>query len=213
MCSCAIVTFTGCAPVAPYVKPTAPPTGMPGIYHRVEKGDTLWKISKMYNADLERIADINRITDNTKIEIGQQIFIPDAKQPVAQTPKYLSDDFAWPLRGRVISGFSSISNNMVNKGINIQPYGNPDVFAARQGKVVFYSDDFGVFGKTIIIDHGDGLSSVYARNSQVFIKVGDIVSKGACIARTGASGRDRNAYLHFEIRKGYIPQNPSYYLP
>ena len=117
------------------------------------------------------------------------------------------------MRGRVITSFGQNSSNTINKGINIKPYSNQDVVAARGGKVVFYSEDFDGFGKTIIIDHGDGLLTVYSRNAQVFIKAGDVVQKGALIAKAGSAGRDKNTYLHFEIRKGHIPQNPYFYLP
>ena len=204
--------FAGCA-TTPYVKPVLTPPGIPGVYHRVEKGQTLWRISKMYNVELEEIVGINHISDATAIEVGQLIFIPRRQIAQAPTVKYSSDDFIWPLKGKVISTFGQTFNNIINKGINIQPYGNQDVIAARDGRVVFYADDFGVFGKTLIIDHGDGLSSVYARNSQVFAKVGDGIKKGAVIAKAGTAGRDKNTYLHFEIRKGPAPQNPHYYLP
>jgi murein DD-endopeptidase MepM/ murein hydrolase activator NlpD len=102
---------------------------------------------------------------------------------------------------------------MVNKGINIAPTGSPDVLAMRSGKVIFYADNFGSFGKTIIIDHGDGLSTVYARNQDVFIKPGEWVKKGSVIAKAGSAGRDKDIYLHFEIRRSGAPQNPYYYLP
>ena len=102
---------------------------------------------------------------------------------------------------------------MLNKGINIQPYSGSDVVAARSGRVVFYADNFGGYGKTIIIEHEDGLSTVYARNQSVFTKAGESVQKGAVIAKAGSAGRDKNTYLHFEIRKGHIAQNPYYYLP
>jgi len=206
-----IGNFIGCAG-APYVKPLPP--GLPGFYHRVEKGQTLWRISKAYNVDLDEIAGINHIPDTASIEENQLIFIPGHKKekraiPAAGAP----DDFIWPIRGRVIAAFGQTSDNMINKGINIQPQNNLDVVCSRQGKVVFYAGDFGGFGKTIIINHGDGFSTVYARNSEAFIKVGENVAQGALIARAGSSGRDRNTYLHFEIRKGRIPQNPFFYLP
>lgn len=205
------MTFTGCA-TAPYVKPIAP-AGIPGIYHRVEKGQTLWRISKLYNVDLDEIANINRIPDAANIETGQLIFIPHRQRQLPMTDKYSSDDFIWPLKGKVIATFGQTFNSMLNKGINIQPYSNSDVVAVRSGKVIFYKDDFGPFGKTVIIDHGDGFSTVYARNAQVFIKAGDNVQKGMVIAKAGSAGRDKFRYLHFEIRKGYIPQNPFFYLP
>jgi len=203
--------ISGCAS-APYVKP-AVPIGMPGIYHRVQRGETLWRISKIYNADIDEITRINHIADNTNIEVGQQIFIPRAQRPQLAPVRYANDDFIWPVKGRIITGFGQTFHNMINKGINIQPYGTLDIVAARQGRVVFYSDNFGVFGKTIIIEHADGLSTVYARNAQVFIKLGDIVQKGTCIAKAGSAGRDGSTYLYFEIRKGYVPVNPLHYLP
>ena len=201
----------GCAP-APYVKPTLPPS-MPGIYHRVEKGQTLWRISKIYTVDLDEIVKINRIADASSIDVGQLIFIPRRQKPQVLAAKSLSDDFIWPLRGRVISTFGQTFNNLINKGLNIQTYHNSDIVASRSGRVVFLGDNFNDFGKTIIIDHGDGFSTVYARNSRVFIKPGDYVQKGIIIARAGSAGRDKNIYLHFEIRKGHLPQNPYFYLP
>ena len=200
-----LLNLTGCAP-APYVKPTAP-AGIPGIYHRVEKGQTLWRISKLYGVDLDEVARINHIPDTANIETGQLIFIPHRQRQLPMPDIYTSDDFIWPIRGRVIATFGQTFNNMLNKGINIQPYNNFDVVASRSGKVIFYKDNFGYFGKTLIIDHGDGFSTVYARNAQVFIKVGDNVPKGTVVAKANKT------YLHFEIRKGYIPQNPFFYLP
>jgi lipoprotein YgeR len=205
-----LFAFFGCAP-APYVKPTiAPP--MPGIYHRVEKGQTLWRISRIYNVDLDEIARTNHIADTASIEVGQLIFVPNRQKPQTQPPKYFSDDFIWPLKGKIIATFGQTFNNMINKGINIKPYNNINVVAARSGTVVFYTDNFFSFGKTVIIDHKDGFSTVYTRNSQVFVKAGDAVQRGAIIAKVGSAGRDRIEYLHFEIRKGHIPQNPYFYL-
>jgi len=206
-----LLNFIGCVP-SPYMK-TAVPPGLPGTYHRVERGQTLWRISKLYDVDLGEIAAINHISDAAKIESGQLIFIPNRQRQIPAFNRYSSDDFIWPIRGKVIATFGQTFNNMLNKGINIQPYNNLDIVAARSGRVVFYKDNFGYFGKTLIIDHSDGFSTVYARNSQVFIKVGENVEKGTVIARVGSAGRGKNTYLHFEIRKGYTPQNPFFYLP
>jgi len=214
----AIAGLNGCAGPTPAMVSPPPPhapaaTSVPGTYHHVQKGQTLWRIARMYNVELDEIASINHIPDTTSIEVGQQIFIPRRQKPVSTGLDYSSGDFIWPVNGRVISTFGEISNNMVNKGLDIRPSSSAEVQAARSGKVVFYAEDFGGFGKTVIIDHGDGFSSVYARNSEVFIKSGDSVKKGAVIARAGSSGRDNGVYLHFEIRKAHIPQNPLFYLP
>jgi murein DD-endopeptidase MepM/ murein hydrolase activator NlpD len=208
-----LLFLNGCA-TAPYETPAKPQFAMPGIYHRVEKGQTLWKISKIYNADLDEIARVNRIPDTTSIEPGQLIFIPSAqKKQYTFEQSNNMEDFSWPLKGRVISGFGQVFNDMINKGLNIQKVRAQDVLASRSGKVTFYDNNFENFGKTIIVDHGDGYSTIYARNAEVLVKVGDYVQKGAVIAKVGSTGNDRNTYLHFEIRKGYIPQNPYFYLP
>jgi len=200
-----LLNIFGCA-TAPVVsrKPVAP--GVPGVYHKVEKGQTLWRISKMYDVDLDEIVQMNHISDATSIEIGQLIFIPQLRQE-APRPRIQSslEDFIWPIRGRVISSFGQTTNSMVNKGLNIQANSTSDVLASRSGRVVFYSPNFKGYGKTIIIDHGDGFMTVYARNSDCLVKAGDSILKGAVIARV-------NSYLHFEIRKGCIPQNPNFYL-
>lgn len=209
-----IISFlvAGCAsaPITPVYKPEIT---SPGVYHQVVKGQTLWRISQIYNIDLDEIARFNRISDAANIETGQLIFIPHGRKP-QYIPKaaYSSEEFIWPIKGRVISAFGQTSNNMINKGINIQPSGNPDVVASRSGKVVFYADSLESFGKTIIIDHNDGFSTVYARNQEVFIRAGDKVQKGSLIARAGSAGRDKSTYLHFEVRKKHIPQNPFFYL-
>lgn len=186
---------------------------MPGIYHRVEKGQTLWRISKIYNVDLDEIARTNRIPDATSIEPGQLIFIPSAQKKQYLSKQTFAEGFSWPLKGRVITSFGQTFNDMINKGINMQRVRSEEVIASRSGKVTFYDSNFENFGKTIIIDHGDGFSTVYAKNSEVFVKIGDYVQRGTVIAKVGSSDRDKNTYLHFEIRKGHIPQNPYFYLP
>lgn len=210
-----VLGICGCTTV-PYVSPPAlkATAGMTGTYHRVEKGQTLWKISKIYGVDLDELALVNRIADSSSLEIGQQVFIPNRVKPQARALTYGdSDDFIWPLAGRVTGTFGQKINNMLNKGINIQPYGSLNILASRAGRVVFIGEDFAGFGRTIIIEHSGGFFTVYSRNSGVFVKAGDNVQKGMLISQAGSSGRDKNTYLHFEIRRKHIPQNPLFYLP
>jgi lipoprotein YgeR len=209
---CFFLLLSGCASAPVAMAPAPKPAGgMPGTYHRVEKGQTLWRISKMYNIDLEELAKANQITDTTDIEVNQQIFIPKQKKEACIIVGN-EDDFMWPLKGQVIGSFGQVYRNLINKGINIRASAGQSVIASRSGKVVFYSPNFKGYGKTIIIDHGDGFSTVYAKNSQVLVKPGETVSKGSAIATIDGSGGSKNSYLHFEIRKGYAAQNPHFYL-
>ena len=215
-----ILGLAGCATVPPYTGPTLPPAAqlIAGVHHRVEAGQTLWKISKLYDVDIDDIIRLNHISEDTAIEVGQELLIPNRlnKQDLpikSNTASVTSgDDFIWPLRGRVIAGFGANYHNLINKGINIQVPAGSDILATRSGKVVFYATNFGNYGKTVIIDHGDGLRSVYSRISEIFVQPGEIVQRGALVGRVGASNRDKNSYLHFEIRKGAMPQNPLFCL-
>ncbi|MDD5465304.1 MAG: LysM peptidoglycan-binding domain-containing M23 family metallopeptidase [Candidatus Omnitrophica bacterium] len=210
-----VLLITGCASVPPYTGPALPPLaqGFGGIRHRVETGQTLWRISKLYDVDIDDILRINHLPENTVIEIGQVLLIPNRPRPQNFAVKSGGDDFIWPLKGRVIAGFGSNYQNLINKGINIQASMGENILATRSGRVVFYADHFGNFGKTIIIDHGDGLRSIYSRVLEALVRPGDNVHKGALIGRIGTSARDKNTYLHFEIRKGALAQNPLFYLP
>lgn len=204
--------LAGCV-TAPSIAPEKPPVpGMPGIYHRVEKGQTLWSISRAYQVEIEELTSINRIQDAASIEVGQSIFVPHRQKKIPLPASYVDEDFIWPLRGKIIAPFGATCANMINKGINIKPYGSSEVIASRKGRVVFRADNFGVFGKTIIIDHGGGLATVYAGNSSIFVNAGDQVEKGAAIGKIESSGQRESGYLHFEIRKSHLAQNPSFYL-
>jgi lipoprotein NlpD len=153
----------------------------------------------MYDIDLDEIVRVNRISDAANIEAGQLILIPRRQKQAAAYGSF--NDFAWPLKGRVIAGFGA------TKGLNIQTTINDDISAARAGKVVFYAEEFQGYGKTVIIDHGDGFMTVYAGLGRVQVNPGQSVEKGAVIA-TG----QREGLLHFEIRKGPLAQNPYFYL-
>ncbi len=171
----------------------------------------------MYNVDLDDIVKLNHITDVSRIESGQLIFIPRVQ--TNQTLKPASskgqspESFIWPIRGKVLSTYGQAYNSMLNKGINIEAFRGHNVLASRSGKVVFLKDDFLSFGKTIIIEHPDDFFTIYSRNSEIFVRVGDIISQGTVIAKVGSAGRDQSNYLHFEIRKGSLSKNPYFYLP
>ncbi|MCX5693907.1 MAG: peptidoglycan DD-metalloendopeptidase family protein [Candidatus Omnitrophica bacterium] len=210
-----ILIIAGCASVSSPNAPILPPLaqGVPGVHHRVEAGQTLWRISRIYDVDIDDIIRLNHISEDATVEIGQVLLIPNRVSGQNIPVKSSGDDFIWPLKGRVISGFGVTYHNLINKGINIQASAGSNILAARSGRVVFCSNNFGNYGKTIIIDHGDGLRSVYARASEIFVQPGENIQRGTLVGRVGSSVRDKNNYLHFEIRKGAMPQNPLFYLP
>jgi LysM repeat protein len=72
--------LAGCATV-PYQ-----PVSVPGIYHSVASGQTLYRIAKTYNVEVSEIIRLNRIADPTKIRVGQRLFIPRARAPLPVEP-------------------------------------------------------------------------------------------------------------------------------
>lgn len=189
-----------------------------GVYHKVVKGETLWRISKDSGVELEKIVSVNNLSAAERIEVGQVIFIPSEGRPKETASPlsaylYSKEDFVWPIRGKVMLSFGEKRGVMPNKGIDIQAKEGAIIVASRSGKVIFSEDKVKGYGKTVIIDHGDGFQTVYAHNSEILVKIGEDVKQSAPIAKIGSSGRIKIPYLHFEIRKRHAPQNPFHYLP
>lgn len=211
--------LAGCATAPPKVVTTAPlPKPYPGgIYHTVLQGQTLWRIAKAYDKDIKQIIEVNRISDPSKIDAGQMIFIPAAEKPIKgkfEVPVTKSEKgYIWPINGRVMSYFGSKKDFVANKGIDIEAEYGQTIVAARSGRVVFCDENVKGLGKVIIVDHGDGYSTLYANNSTSMVKCGDYVKQNQPIAQAGSTGRAKGPALHFQIRKGHKPQNPYYYLP
>ncbi|MDP2938877.1 MAG: peptidoglycan DD-metalloendopeptidase family protein [Candidatus Omnitrophota bacterium] len=208
------LNLTGCATQNYTVTPTQAFITQ-GLYHKVLPGETLWRISQIYNIDLEELVSVNKIPDAAKIEKGQMIFIPGKKATSIIEPEKVfpsESNFIWPSKGKVIAYFDQLFQDRLNKGINIQIKPNEEIVSSRAGKVVF-ADSLKGYNQTVIIEHGDGFSSVYALNSQIFAKPNDLVVQGMVIAKADAVKSQQLNFLHFEIRKGSKAQNPLFYLP
>ncbi|MDD5073316.1 MAG: LysM peptidoglycan-binding domain-containing M23 family metallopeptidase [Candidatus Omnitrophica bacterium] len=213
-----ILSLAGCAET-PVIKP--PKEGLPvhakgGTYHRVVKGETLWRIAKNNGVDLETLVEANGLADAGNIKVGQDILIPaKPAQPVSNItpiPVYSKEDFIWPVKGKVISSFGQKRGSTPNKGVDIQAREGTAVIASRSGRVIFSDDKVRGFGKTVILDHGDGIQTVYSHNSEILVRIGEDVRQAQPVAKVGSGGRGNSPYLHFEIRKRHKPQNPFYYL-
>lgn len=116
----------------------------------------------------------------------------------------------WPLRGRLLEGFSNTTGK--NKGIDIDGRIGQSVLAAEAGRVVYAGSGIRGYGNLLIIKHSDVFLSAYAHNSQLLVKENQDVSLGQVIAKVGSSGTNRPK-LHFEMRKNGKPVDPMHYLP
>lgn len=200
-----------------------------GVYHKVKRHQTLWRICKTYNVDMAKVARINGIRDVNKIKAGQKIFIPGAKK-VLHVDIYIEDlgpsgakpakvelakikgHFIWPVKGPIMKRFGR-DQGRKHDGIDISAPWGIAVKAAASGKVIYSGNEVKGYGNIIIIKHGPIFTSVYAHNSVNLVREGDRVEKGQVIAKVGRTGRATGAHLHLEIRNHNKPIDPLLVLP
>lgn len=130
--------------------------------------------------------------------------------PPAQSFASLHGKLAWPVNGTIVSSFGSkidVASQRLTGVVIKAPEGTP-VHAIATGKVIFANWLRG-FGLLIIIDHGNGYMSLYARNESLSRQIGDTVKTGETIATMGDSGGFADPSLYFEIRQNGLPLNPN----
>lgn len=125
--------------------------------------------------------------------------------------KVSGSGLAWPLNGRLTSGFGYRWGRL-HAGIDIAaPKGTP-IHAAKAGTVVFAGVMSG-YGNVVIIDHGGGLSTLYGHQSRLGSRRGQQVAQGQVIGFVGSTGHSTGNHCHFETRVNGRPQNPRRFLP
>lgn len=195
-----------------------------GIVHKVKHGETIYSIAKRYSVDAQGIVNWpynSYANDETfALAVGQVLIVPDGvmpkETPWAPRPQYAAipqagtvggtGAFAWPASGRLTQGF-----RWYHKGIDIANNTAPAILAADSGTVAFTGWRSG-YGQTVIIDHGNGFSTLYAHLSQIYVGTGQGISQGQALGKMGATGRATGIHLHFEIRKTGVAQDPMGYL-
>lgn len=128
--------------------------------------------------------------------------------PKAETAPAVASAWSWPAAGNVIESFSDSRN----KGIDIGLKAGDAVNAALEGNVVYAGNALRGYGNLIILKHNSTYLSAYAHNRKLLVKEGDAVKRGQQIAEAGSTDAER-VKLHFEIRKGGKPVDPTKFLP
>lgn len=198
-----------------------------GILHKVTFGDTIWDIARRYGVNMDDIITANEL-DGERLSIGQELVIPGAtripslvrsstlkrltKNLPGESPitRDLKGAYVWPVSGRVTSGYGWRWGRL-HQGIDISSRVGQPIVAARTGTVVF-AGWRGGYGKTVVIDHGDGTSTMYAHCQSLLASVGQSVDRGETIARVGRTGNTTGPHLHFEVLVNGRAVNPMNYL-
>ncbi|MGL4652559.1 MAG: peptidoglycan DD-metalloendopeptidase family protein [Cetobacterium sp.] len=194
-----------------------------GVFYKVKRGDSLFKIALAYKVDVEDLRKYNNLR-NDNIRVGDELFISN---PSEESLKRLTQkggvkkvstqkSFTMPVKwAGVTSPFGRrfhpvLKRYIQHAGIDMRARYVP-LMASRDGTIVFAGYMTG-YGKIIKINHGNGYETRSAHLEKMYVKVGDKVKAGQVIGQTGMTGRVTGPHLHFEIRQNGKANNPMNYL-
>jgi murein DD-endopeptidase MepM/ murein hydrolase activator NlpD len=194
-----------------------------GIFHVVHPGQGLADIAKAYQVSLMSVLEANHRTNDSDLKPGEILYLPKARYLSNRDVHWLAlialttqKTFMKPTTGRFADGFGQRVDPISGKvrfhaGLDLAPGLGARVVAAQDGIVIWAGVRAG-FGRLIILDHGNQLTTWYAHLEQILVKPRQIVKKGDLIGKVGSSGRTTGPHLHFEVRLNNKPQNPLLYL-
>lgn len=196
-----------------------------GVSYIVKSGDTLESVAKKFSAEQQAILDFpfNDVPDDFSLKAGQFLIVPDGTPPETKAPpkpkfqpQYLAQgsaspafsapggaQFIWPTNGVITQYFS-----WYHPGSDIANRAAPSVAAADGGTVIASGWDNSGYGNKVVIDHGNGYTSLYAHLSNIYVSVGATVSRGQLIGQMGSTGRSTGTHLHLEIHFKGVAVNP-----
>jgi murein DD-endopeptidase MepM/ murein hydrolase activator NlpD len=130
-------------------------------------------------------------------------------EPQAQAQAGDSTKLRWPVRGRVIAGFGGRPDGTHNDGINLSVPLGTDVHAAEGGVVAYAGSELRGYGNLILLRHDNGWVTAYAHNDELLVNRGDKIKRGQVIGKAGKTGTVDQPQVHFELRQGSKPVDPT----
>ncbi|MHB8659506.1 MAG: murein hydrolase activator EnvC family protein [Solirubrobacteraceae bacterium] len=166
------------------------------------EADSLSAVSAQLTAQIQAAQAVPPATTNP----GDNSSPPSSGTPAAPS----SAGLIWPVSGPITSPFGMRWGSL-HPGIDIGvPMGTP-IKAAAAGTVIVAAYSGG-YGNLVVIDHGNGLATAYAHQSQIAVSVGQRVTQGQVIGYVGSTGFSTGPHLHFEVRVNGSPVDPMGYL-
>ena len=177
-----------------------------------EKKDVLRNLEKQRRQLEREFAEFDRVSRQLEAEIRA---IQNKSRGTAGAPKY-GGSMIKPAKGPITSSFGNryhpiLKKNRPHNGVDIGAANRSAISAAAAG-VVIKAGWMNGYGNTVVIDHGDGISTLYGHCSVIYVSEGQSVSMGQKVAAVGATGLATGPHLHFEVRKNGKPVNPMGYI-
>jgi len=122
----------------------------------------------------------------------------------------------WPVRGRITAGFGGRQDPLSGEGafhagVDISARVGSDIEASADGIVLSAGSDAG-YGNSVLLDHGNGITTRYGHLSKIYVVVGEEVKRGQVIGTVGMTGKTTGPHLHYEVHIHEAPVNPANYL-
>lgn len=183
--------------------------------HRVKAGETAYSIARLYGVSVTSLASWNKLGPELNVTEGTELIIPTADTPnatqteTAQIPAGTATDatpnsgFQQPVSGSITTAYDPANGS---QGVVYSTGGQAPVKATSGGKVVLVSESTGANGTIVMVQHANGLISVYGKLGSASVTKGQEVSAGQTLGTTAGS------QLLFQIRKGTSSVNPSDYV-
>jgi murein DD-endopeptidase MepM/ murein hydrolase activator NlpD len=174
-------------------------------YHIVKRGESLWQIARKYKKDMKLLASANNIVNVDCLRVGTRLVIPQEEKEDA-VPAYARQNlpsrykgyWRWPVKGEITSTYGPRGSEF-HHGLDIAAEKGERIYPVRAGEVEFSGWLNSIYGRAVIVDHGDGIRTVYAHNSKNLVEEGDRVRISQPIAEIGSTGKSTGPHLHLEV--------------
>jgi len=201
-----------------------------GLKYFVKKGDTLRSIAKTYKGDVDEIANFNNLNTESVLVIGDEIIIPDIEGKLTLPEEQKAVDTKKNKNKKDVKVLVKEDSNIVrndstgfftkpvvggvrtqglhgHNGIDFAASYGTSIVAAASGKVVVSKVGGwgGGYGNYVVVQHQNGMQTLYAHMSEVSVKVGDQVQQSQEVGKMGSTGDSTGVHLHFEVRGGRNP--------
>lgn len=157
-----------------------------------------------------RAAFYKKSHDSGELSSGAVTHVTGRRYP--KLPDY-TGDYRWPLGAGIVSSEFGDRWHKKHAGLDIAADAGEPVYAVAAGEVLYADNRMRGYGNVVILRHDSRMTTLYAHNQTLKVKLGDKVEQGQVIAALGSTGHSTGPHVHFEMRKANVAQDPRGLLP